>query len=203
MSTYSIGSDSPRWWWPSAAAGVAGAAAIAAILVLPASSSTTSGPTTPDAPPAPVSDPWFSTVDPSVGRQCFALRHAALPCSTDPGAGSAQSPSGGPAPTEPAPAWTPDPEAHVGQRYRLGTGRGMVAGSGLGRRRPPQENRHEDHQVRPRRPRRRSARPRRVLRRRLRPGSRPASPGHRLRAQRRPGDATGHGRAQAPPDSRP
>jgi hypothetical protein len=73
MSTYSIGSDSPRWWWPSAAAGVAGAAAIAAILVLPASSSTTSGPTTPDAPPAPVSDPWFSTVDPSVGRQCFAL----------------------------------------------------------------------------------------------------------------------------------
>ncbi len=73
MSTYSIGSDSPRWWWPSAAAGVAGAAAIAAILVLPASSSTTSGPTPPDAPPAPVSDPWFSTVDPSVGRQCFAL----------------------------------------------------------------------------------------------------------------------------------
>ena len=37
MSTYSIGSDSPRWWWPSAAAGAAGAAAIAAILVLPAS----------------------------------------------------------------------------------------------------------------------------------------------------------------------
>ena len=41
MNTYSIGSDSPRWWWPSAAAGVAGAAAIAAILVLPAPVTTT------------------------------------------------------------------------------------------------------------------------------------------------------------------
>ena len=71
MSTYSIGSDSPRWWWPSAAAGAVGAAAIAAILVLPASSSTPGG-TTPADAPAPPRDPWVTTMDPSIGRQCFA-----------------------------------------------------------------------------------------------------------------------------------
>lgn len=73
MNAYSIGSDSPRWWWPSAAVGAVGSAAIAAILVLPANSSTPPGGTTPDSP-APASDPWFSTYDPVVGRQCFALR---------------------------------------------------------------------------------------------------------------------------------
>lgn len=69
MNAYSIGSDSPRWWWPSATAGAVGAAAVAAILVLPANSSTT-----PEAPPAPAGDPWLSTHDPVVERQCFALR---------------------------------------------------------------------------------------------------------------------------------
>lgn len=73
MNTYSIGSDSPRWWWPSAAAGAVGAAAITAILVLPASSSQLPGGTTPAEAPAPPRDPWFSTVDPTVGRQCFAI----------------------------------------------------------------------------------------------------------------------------------
>lgn len=72
MNTYSIGSDSPRWWWPSAAAGAVGASAIAAILILPASSSTPGG-TPPAEAPAPPRDPWFSTVDPTVGRQCFAI----------------------------------------------------------------------------------------------------------------------------------
>ncbi len=72
MNTYSIGSDSPRWWWPSAAAGAVGAAAIAAILVLPASSSTPGG-TTPADAPAPPRDSWFSKVDPTVDRQCFAI----------------------------------------------------------------------------------------------------------------------------------
>ena len=71
MNTYSIGADSPRWWWPSAAAGAVGTAAIAAILVLPASSSTSGG-TTPAQAPAPPRDPWFSTLDPTVDRQCFA-----------------------------------------------------------------------------------------------------------------------------------
>ena len=35
MNSYSLSSDSPRWWWPSAVAGVAGTAAAAAILVVP------------------------------------------------------------------------------------------------------------------------------------------------------------------------
>jgi hypothetical protein len=77
MNTYSIGSDSPRWWWPSAAAGAAGAAAIAAILVLPTTVSTGID-EAPEAPPAPagpvVVDDWVTTVDPGLGRLCFALR---------------------------------------------------------------------------------------------------------------------------------
>jgi hypothetical protein len=73
MNTYSIGSDSPRWWWPSAAIGAVGTAAIAAILILPASGSAPLGKPMPVDAPAPAGDPWFSTVDPSVGRQCFAL----------------------------------------------------------------------------------------------------------------------------------
>jgi hypothetical protein len=73
MSTYSIGSDSPRWWWPSAAAGAVGAAAVAAILVIPTTDSALPDRTTPNAPPALVGDPWVTTMDPSIGRQCFAL----------------------------------------------------------------------------------------------------------------------------------
>jgi len=73
MNAYSIGSDSPRWWWPSAAIGAVGTTAIAAILILPASGSAPPGKPMPADAPAPAGDPWFSTVDPSVGRQCFAL----------------------------------------------------------------------------------------------------------------------------------
>jgi hypothetical protein len=75
MNSYAIGSDSPRWWWPSAAAGVAGAAAVAAILVLPTTGSTLPHGTTPQDPPAPAlhRDPWVTTTDPGMGRQCFAL----------------------------------------------------------------------------------------------------------------------------------
>jgi hypothetical protein len=32
---YTIGSDSRRWWWPSAAAGMVGATAVAAIVAIP------------------------------------------------------------------------------------------------------------------------------------------------------------------------
>jgi hypothetical protein len=74
MNAYSIGSDSPRWWWPSAAAGAVGAAAIAAILVLPASGSQLRDGTAPGDAPAPPRDPWFSTVDPAADRPCYALR---------------------------------------------------------------------------------------------------------------------------------
>ena len=73
MSTYSIGSDSPRWWWPSAAAGAVGAAAVAAILVIPTTDSALPDSSSPNAPPALTGDPWVTTMDPSIGRQCFAL----------------------------------------------------------------------------------------------------------------------------------
>ena len=73
MNTYSIGSDSPRWWWPSATAGAVGAAAIAAILVIPTNGSALPDRTTPDTPPVLTGDPWVTTTDPSVGGQCFAL----------------------------------------------------------------------------------------------------------------------------------
>ena len=73
MGSYSIGSDSPRWWWPSAAVGAAGAAAIAAILVLPASASQAPGGTTPEAP-APSREAWLSPIDPTSQRPCYAVR---------------------------------------------------------------------------------------------------------------------------------
>jgi hypothetical protein len=74
MNAYAIGADSPRWWWPSVTVGVVGAAAIAAILVLPANGSLPPGGTTRQDVPPPAGDPWFSTVDPGVDRQCFLLR---------------------------------------------------------------------------------------------------------------------------------
>jgi hypothetical protein len=55
MNSYSLGSDSPKWWWTSAAAGAIGAAALGAILVLPASGSAVRLQDSPDpAPPAVV-----------------------------------------------------------------------------------------------------------------------------------------------------
>lgn len=74
MNTYSIGSDSPRWWWPSAAAGAVGAAAITAILVIPPIGSALPDEPSPDVPPVLTGDPWGTTRAPSIGRQCFALR---------------------------------------------------------------------------------------------------------------------------------
>ena len=71
MSSYSIGADSPRWWWLPAAAGAAGAAAIAAILVLPADSASPPERVPPADIPQPAGDPRFSRIDPSAGPPCF------------------------------------------------------------------------------------------------------------------------------------
>lgn len=68
MNSYSLTSDSRRWWWPSAAAGAVGAAGIAAILVLPAAV---------QAVPEPVApaEPAHSVVVGEVrDRQCFLLQ---------------------------------------------------------------------------------------------------------------------------------
>ena len=73
MNAYSIGSDSPRWWWPPATAGAVGAVAIAAILVLPTTGSALRDGSLPTDPPALTGDPWVTTVDPAIGRQCFAI----------------------------------------------------------------------------------------------------------------------------------
>lgn len=53
MNSYSLSSDSRRWWWPSATAGAVGTAAIAAILVLPGAVQAVPEPIAP-AEPAPV-----------------------------------------------------------------------------------------------------------------------------------------------------
>lgn len=71
MSSYSIGADSPRWWWLPATAGVAGSAAIAAILVLPADTASPPGQVIPHHVPLPSGDARFSRIDPSVGPPCF------------------------------------------------------------------------------------------------------------------------------------
>lgn len=68
MNSYSLTSDSRRWWWPSAALGTAGAAAIAAILVMP---------TVVQAAPEPVApaEPAYSVpVGDSRDHQCFLHR---------------------------------------------------------------------------------------------------------------------------------
>lgn len=68
MNSYSLTSDSRRWWWPSAAAGAAGAAAIAAILVLPSAVQAVPEPL---APAEPVHSVFV--VD-TFDQQCFLLR---------------------------------------------------------------------------------------------------------------------------------
>jgi hypothetical protein len=68
MNSYSLTSDSRRWWWPSAAAGAAGAAAIAAILVLPAAVQAV------PEPVAPVEPAQSVLVDEVRDRQCFLLQ---------------------------------------------------------------------------------------------------------------------------------
>ena len=68
MNSYSLSSDSRRWWWPSAVAGAAGTAAITAILVLPGAV---------QAVPEPVSpaEPAHSVfIGDSYEHQCFMRR---------------------------------------------------------------------------------------------------------------------------------
>lgn len=68
MNSYSLTSDSRRWWWPSAVAGTAGAAAIAAILVLPGAVQAVPQPVTPAEPVGSV------LIGDTYDRQCFLLR---------------------------------------------------------------------------------------------------------------------------------
>lgn len=72
MNSYSIDSDSPRWWWPQAAAGAVATVAITAIIVVPTAGVALPGGSTRDVVPPP--DPWFSNVDPGSDRQCFMTR---------------------------------------------------------------------------------------------------------------------------------
>ena len=71
MSSYSIGADSPRWWWLPAATGVAGVAAIAAILVLPVDGASSPERVIPHHVPPPAGDLPFTRIDPGVGPPCF------------------------------------------------------------------------------------------------------------------------------------
>ena len=72
MNNYSIDSDSPRWWWPQAAAGAFATVAIAAILAVPTTGVALPGGTTQEVVPAP--DSWVANVDPESNRQCFMTR---------------------------------------------------------------------------------------------------------------------------------
>lgn len=68
MNSYSLTSDSRRWWWPSALAGTASTAAIAAILVLPGVVQAVPEPLSPAEPARQVF--LVDTYD----SQCFLLR---------------------------------------------------------------------------------------------------------------------------------
>lgn len=69
MTTYSLTADSPRWWWPSAAAGAVGLAAVTTILVLPPAVQAV--PEQP-APVAPASSGLLGVTTPD--RPCFLVR---------------------------------------------------------------------------------------------------------------------------------
>ena len=71
MKTYSLASDSRRWWWLPATAGALGTAAVTAILVVPAT-----GTAPPVAPPATISDIAPAPAGPvtEVPRPCYLAR---------------------------------------------------------------------------------------------------------------------------------
>jgi hypothetical protein len=68
MNSFSLTSDSRRWWWPSAVAGTASTAAIAAILVLPGAVQAVPEPVAPAEP----AGSFF--IGDTYDRQCFMLR---------------------------------------------------------------------------------------------------------------------------------
>ena len=67
MNSYSLASDSRRWWWPSAAAGTLGSVAVAAILVVPATGSVAHDRT---QAPAPATSSSGTVVE----RPCYLAR---------------------------------------------------------------------------------------------------------------------------------
>ena len=68
MNSYSLSSDSRRWWWPSALAGTASAAAITAMVVLPGVVQAAPEPLSPAEPARSV---FIGDTD---DRQCFMFR---------------------------------------------------------------------------------------------------------------------------------
>lgn len=70
--SYSLTSESRRWWWPSATAGGVGVAAIAAILVLPTTGHATPVDDTRQAP-SPVSATVFDVRSEGAARPCFMI----------------------------------------------------------------------------------------------------------------------------------
>lgn len=72
MNSYSIDSDSPRWWWPQAAAGAAATVAIAAILAVPTAGVALPGGSNRDVASDPAT--WVTTSGPQSDHQCFMTR---------------------------------------------------------------------------------------------------------------------------------
>lgn len=66
MTRYSLSSDSPRWWWPSAAVGTVAAALVAGVLLLPAAGQDAPAPVAPAEP--------TSGVPAERDRPCFLVR---------------------------------------------------------------------------------------------------------------------------------
>ncbi len=75
MNSYSLSSDSGRWWWPQAAAGAGAVAAIAAILVVPTTGHAEPEDAVPDEVATVVIDePRFVRSDDPHARPCFMIR---------------------------------------------------------------------------------------------------------------------------------
>lgn len=71
MSSYSLTSDSRRWWWLPATAGALGTAAVTAILIVPITGSATPV----DSPPPTIGGAGLTGSVTVVERPCYLARH--------------------------------------------------------------------------------------------------------------------------------